>query len=197
MKSFSHAMVSGLLMAVCSLGAQAQNTYFLVSAGSTNYLGNAQSDADASLASQGQSGISSSLNNRGTGFKAMLGYRLTPTVSLEGGYADLGNFSYSATYAAGGLGADYKATGLNISAVNFFPLNQDIAMFGKLGVSYVNVKGSGSSGGVRIDTSDDKSSLGYGVGATYNLTDKWSLRTEWERIYSDVNLWSLGLQVRF
>jgi opacity protein-like surface antigen len=197
MKFSIYRLAFGCCVAASAMAANAQNPYFLLSTGNSTYSGNMQTETDASLAAWGQTGISSTINTRSTGYKAMLGYQLTPTISVEGGYLDLGTFPYSASYAAGALNTDFKATGLNISAVNFFPINSEISLFGKLGMSYLTVKGVGSTGAVSASTSQDKTSLGFGLGATYSLTEKLSLRTEWERPYNDINLLSLGLQVRF
>jgi hypothetical protein len=190
------------LFALCFLAAaaataQAQDRYFLLSVGNSNYMGNGQADADAVLAGAGQTGISSSLATRGTGYKAMLGYRLTPTWSVEGGYVDLGSYSYSATSSGGGLTATYRGLGLNASALGFFPLNGEVSVFGKMGLTYSGMKGSGANGALTLDNNQEKAGLGYGVGGLYHLTDKLGLRAEWERLNSDISLFSVGLQVRF
>ena len=193
-------ITAGMLAASAAtvpMQAQSQERYFLLSAGNTNTMGNSQADGDAALAGTGQTGISSSLATRSTGYKAMLGYRLNPTWAVEGGYVDLGSYRYSATASGGGLTADYRGLGLNASALGFFPLNGEVSVFGKLGLTYSNMKGSGSANGVTLDSNDDKAGLGYGVGGLYHLTDKLGLRAEWERLNSDITLFSVGLQVRF
>ena len=190
-------LIAVSLLAAGATAVQAQELYFLLSVGNTNFMGNAQSDADAVLARAGQTGIGSSLAARSTGYKAMLGYRLNPTWAVEGGYVDLGSYRYNATSSGGALTADYRGTGLNASALGFFPLNGEVSVFGKLGLTYSHLKGSGSTNGIKLDNTEEKAGLGYGVGGLYNLTDKLGLRAEWERLNSDITQFSVGLQVRF
>ena len=197
----SHRLPTPLLCIALLVGcnaALAQGPYALVSIGNSTYMGNAQSDGDAALTAAGQTGISSSLSTRGTGYKAMLGYQLNPSFAVEGGYWDIGNLTkYQATASGGGLNVDYKGIGLNASALGLAQVNTELSVFGKLGLTYSSVTGSGSGPGVSVSSTEEKASLGYGVGGIYNLTPKLGLRAEWERLYSDVTLFSVGLQVKF
>jgi len=176
--------------------AQAPSRYFLLSMGNSTYMGNAQNEADAALAGSGQTGISSSLSNRSTGYKAMLGFQLSPSLAVEGGVLDTGSFNYRASSSGSGLSADYRGLGLNVSALGLSSLNSEISVFGKLGLTYSATSGSSSSG-IALGSKDEKASLGYGLGGIYHLSDKLGLRAEWERLYSDVTLFSVGLQMRF
>ncbi len=190
------------LISVCLLlggaCAHAQGRYALVSIGNSTYMGNAQSDGDAALTTAGQTGISSSVSTRSTGYKALLGYQLSPSFAVEGGYWDIGNLAkYQATASGGGLNVDYKGMGLNASALGLAQINSELSVFGKLGLTYSSVTGSGSGPGVSVSSTEEKASLGYGVGGIYHLTPKLGLRAEWERLYSDVTLFSVGLQVKF
>lgn len=187
----------GLLLGLASVAqAQAPARYFLLSMGNSTYMGNAQNEADAVLAASGQTGISSTLSTRGTGYKAMLGYQLSPSLAVEGGVLDTGSFNYRASATGSGLNADYRGLGLNVSALGLSALNSEVSVFGKLGLTYSAMLGSSSSG-VPLGSKEEKASLGYGLGGVYHLNDKLGLRAEWERLYSDVTLFSVGLQVRF
>jgi OOP family OmpA-OmpF porin len=186
-----------LLLGLASVAqAQAPTRYFLLSMGNSTYMGNAQNEADAVLAGSGQTGISSTLGTRGTGYKAMLGYQLSPSLAVEGGVLDTGSFNYRASASGSGLNADYRGLGLNVSALGLSALNSEVSVFGKLGLTYSAMLGSGSSG-VALGSKEEKASLGYGLGGVYHLNDRLGLRAEWERLYSDVTLFSVGLQVRF
>jgi OOP family OmpA-OmpF porin len=194
---FSTPLMCVALLMGCT-AAQAQGPYALVSVGNSTYMGNAQNDGDAALTAAGQTGISSSLSTRGTGYKALLGYQLSPSFAVEGGYWDIGNLTkYQATASGGGLSVDYKGMGLNASALGLAQVNNELSVFGKLGLTYSSVTGSGSGTGMSVGSTEEKASLGYGVGGIYNLTPKLGLRAEWERLYTDVTLFSVGLQVKF
>ena len=193
----STLLALGLLATGCAVHAQLTDRYFLLSVGNATYTGNAQGDTDAFLSASGQSGISSSLNTSSNGYKAMLGYKLSPSWAVEGGFVDLGSYSYSATASGGGLRADFKGSGLNVSGLGLMAVNSEVSVFGKLGLTYSTTKGSGSGTGISLNTTDEKVRLGYGVGGIYHLTDKLGLRAEWERVSADINLFSVGLQARF
>jgi OOP family OmpA-OmpF porin len=183
--------------ACLSSAAWAGEKYILVSAGATTYSGTAQGDNDAALVRAGATGVQSTMGSNGTGYKFFLGYQFTPNFAVEGGYVDLGSLGYSATHATGTLSTDIKTTGYAVSAVGIAPVNNDLSFFGKAGMTIANVKGTGTGGGITVSTNEDKSSLSFGVGLTYQLTDKVGLRTELERISTDMNLFSLGLQIKY
>ena len=195
---FTPHLFALVLVTTCSAAtAQLSERYFLLSVGNAAYTGNAQSDTDTFLSTSGQTGISSGLNTNSNGYKAMLGYKLSPSWAVEGGLVELGTYSYSATASGGGLRADFKGMGLNLSGLGLMAVNSEISVFGKLGLTYSTTKGSGAGTGISLDTTDEKVRLGYGVGGVYHLTDRLGLRAEWERVSSDVNLFSIGLQARF
>lgn len=179
------------LLLTCG-AVSAQDRYFVLSMGNSTYMGNAQSAADTALANAGQTGISSSISNRSTGYKALLGFKLSPQIAVEGGYVDFGSFNYAATTSGGSVGADFRGYGLNASALRLAPVNSELSVFGKAGLTYSLMMGGGG-----ISSREDKLGVSYGVGARYHLTDKLGLRLEWERIYADVTLFSVGLQAKF
>jgi hypothetical protein len=109
----------------------------------------------------------------------------------------MGALGYNATFTGGSIGIDSRATGFNFSALALAPVNYQLSMFGKLGYTLGSVTAKGSSGGTTVSLTQDKSSLGFGFGGIYNITNTVGLRAEWERLYSDVNLLSFGLQAKF
>jgi hypothetical protein len=187
----------GLLLTCGAVSAQER--YFLLSMGNSTYLGNAQTDADAAQAAAGLTGISSTMGTRGTGYKAMLGYSLSPTIAVEGGVIDLGSLiKYQSTSSGGTLNLDNRGMGLNLSALAMSPINSELSVFAKLGGTYSrSVTSASGSASTNVTLNEEKTSLGYGIGGLYNLTNKLGLRLEWERLYADVTLFSVGLQAKF
>lgn len=187
------------VVALCaSAGALAQKSWYLLgSMGPSTYGSSVQSDTDADLTRQGKSGISSTSNSNSTGYKAMLGYQMNPNFAMEGGYMDMGSLGYNATFTGGNIGIDSRITGFNFSTVGLAPINYQLSAFGKLGYTLGTVTAKGSSGGTTVSLSQDKSSIGMGIGGLYSLTPNVGLRAEWERLYSDINLLSFGIQVKF
>lgn len=186
------------LALAASTGAWADKTWYLLgSVGPSTYGSSVQSDTDADLTRQGKTGISSTSSSSSTGYKAMLGYQLKPNLALEGGYVDMGSLGYNATFTGGSISIDSRVTGFNFSAIGLAPINYQLTAFGKLGYTLGTVTAKGSSGGTTVSLSQDKSSIGIGFGGIYSLTPNVGLRAEWERLYSDVNLLSFGIQVKF
>jgi OmpA-OmpF porin, OOP family len=186
-----------LALATCTSAWADKSWYFLGALGPSSYGGGTQTDADADLARQGKTGISSSSASSSTGYKAMLGYQLSPRFAVEGGYVDMGSLGYNASFTGGSIAIDSRATGLNFSGLGLMPVNYQLSVFGKLGYTLGSVTARGSSGGTTVGLTQDKSSLGLGFGGIYNITHTIGLRAEWEKLYSDVNLLSFGLQARF
>jgi OmpA-OmpF porin, OOP family len=182
---------------VASSGAWAEKQwYFLGSLGPSTYGSGVQSDSDAYLSRLGKININAT-STGSTSHKAVLGYQLTPSFALEGGYLDTGAVGYKTMFTSGRVGIDSRVTGFNFSALGLAPLNYQLSMFGKLGYNLGSVAAHGSSGGTTVSLAQEKSSLGFGFGGVYNITNSVGLRAEWERLYNDVNLLSFGLQARF
>ncbi len=100
-------------------------------------------------------------NCTGTGFNALVGYRITPYTSAEVSYAKLGNLN-------GG-----SANSRGLALVTYWPIIGDLSAMGRLGAN--NTEFTPSSGSTT-------SSLEYslGVGASYPIGPGVSLRAQWE-----------------
>ena len=83
-------------------------------------------------------------------------------------------------------------SGYELTASARYPVNSELSVFGKAGLTYSLMLGGGG-----VSSREEKLGVAYGVGGLYHLTDKLGLRLEWERVYSDVTLFSVGLQARF
>ena len=153
-------------------------------------------------------------HNIDTGYKLFGGYQFGKNFSVEGGYFDLGRFSYVASSTppatAGSKSGSIKLNGLNIDAVGMLPLTEKFSAFGRVGLNYAQAKDSFSSTGAAPATttpSAEKTSTSYklGVGVQYDLNKSWGVRAEAERYRiddaignkGDVDLYSLGLVYRF
>jgi len=171
--------------------------YFLGAIGPSTYGSSVQTDTDADLSRQGKTGISSTSSSSSTGYKAVLGYQLNPSVAFEGGYVDMGSLGYNATFTGGSIAIDSKITGYNFFALGIAPVSYQLSMFGKVGYTLGSVTARGSSGGTSVSLTQDRASLGVGFGGIYSITNTIGVRAEWEKLYNDVNLLSFGLQAKF
>jgi OmpA-OmpF porin, OOP family len=151
-----------------------------------------------------------------TGYKFFGGYRFNSNFALEGGYADFSKLGARREFASQlpGFGSnDIGASGFYFGAVGVVPLPNRFSLFGKLGTGYTTSTGSMSISGAAlplltpVDMSMRRSewSSKYGLGASYEMSNKLGLRFEYERINSagdgriegNAGMWSLGLIRRY
>jgi len=204
------------------VGCAAMNSAYAAADDSFWYVGGniGQSRAkidDDKITSQLQgAGLPSSISDsdRDTAFKLFGGYKFNKNFAVEGGYFDLGQFSYTATTTppalAGTLSGNARINGLNIDAVGFLPITEKFSAFGRVGLNYAQVKDSFSSTGAVATPSDpspSKNAANYklGLGVQYDFTESLGMRAEVERYRiddaigntGDVDMYSLGLVYRF
>lgn len=162
------------------------------------------------LLSQGFDTTSISEDDRELGFKLFGGYQFNRYLALEGGYFDLGKFSFRATtLPAGTLSGDIKLKGVNLDVVGLLPFTDRLSAIGRAGANYAEAKDSfATTGGIDVlDSSPGKKDTNYkfGLGLQYALTDNWGVRGEVERYRvndavgndGDVDLFSIGMLYRF
>ena len=116
------------------------------------------------------------------------GYQFTPHFALEVGAADLGSVSSSS--------GDVNGHSVFLDAVGILPLSDRWSVLGRIGMAQVNLNTSFGD--------DSGNGLKVGLGAQYALTDKVSIRGEWERyqanVFGDkpnVDQYTVGLKVGF
>lgn len=158
-------------------------------------------------------GISFDDNDSDVGFKLLAGRKFNKNFAVEGGYFNLGEFGFTATYpAANSFSGNIKLQGLNLDAVGILPFTEKFSAFGRVGLLYTQGKdrftGANAGAGVAAANSNPKKSEAnykYGVGLQYDLTRALGLRGEWERYRvndavgnkGDVDMLSVGLVYRF
>jgi OOP family OmpA-OmpF porin len=204
------------------VGCAAMNSAYAASDDSFWYVGGnlgksrTKIDDDKILSSLQASGLPSTISDtdRDTAFKLFGGYKFNKNFAVEGGYFDLGQFSYTATTTppalAGTLNGKAKFSGLNIDAVGFLPFTEKFSAFARLGLNYTQAKDSFSSTGAVATPSNpspskDSANYKFGLGVQYDFTESLGMRVEAERYRiddaignkGDVDMYSLGLVYRF
>lgn len=210
---FSKASALGLMAfaTLISLMAMSQESggYFGAN------IGRAQADIDEArivddLASAGITQTSIDEDERDTGYKIFGGYRFNKYWALEGGYFDLGEFSFTATtLPAGTLSGRIKVKGVNLDLVGFIPFTEKFAAFGRAGANYAEAKDKFTATGLVnvLDPSRKERDTNYkfGVGLQYAFTPSFAMRAEAERYRindavgndGDIDLFSLGVLFGF
>ncbi|MET0310469.1 MAG: outer membrane beta-barrel protein [Burkholderiaceae bacterium] len=138
---------------------------------STNgYIGfNAgRSDYDVSCGTGGQA-----CDDTDRAWKLYTGSMMNPYFGAELGLINFGEIDRA--------GGSTRASGLNLSLVGRAPIGNMFSVFGKVGTTYSRGRTSAAAGtGVRTG-SDNGFGLSYGLGASVDFTQNWSLVLEWER----------------
>jgi OOP family OmpA-OmpF porin len=153
------------------------------------------------------------------GFKLFGGRTFNKYFAIEGGYFNLGKFSFTAqTLPAGSLTGETKFQGLNLDAVGILPITQKFSASARIGGTYTEAKGTYSgTGAVSLlnaagvnavgKTDPKKTEAGYkfGAGLQYDFTRSLAVRAEAERYRvndavgnkGDIDLLSVGLIYTF
>ena len=161
-------------------------------------------------------GVSESTNQKDEAYKFFAGYQFNSNLGLEGGYTDLGKFSYNYSGATSAT-STYKTHAWSLAATGTAPLGQGFSLFGKLGLALTRANDSISDPGNLLagattpallgNSSHSRTAVMWGAGAEYAFNSRYSLRAEYEDYgrVGDSNstgsakdaLWSMGLKVNF
>jgi long-chain fatty acid transport protein len=138
-----------------------------------------------------------SVNDHVEGWKVYTGYEFNKYLGVEGGYANLNDFTVkTATTRTKGTSDAWT-----LAAVGAYPLTNKFSVTGKLGAAYVLTKADVKVGAAHtVRSGDDSYRPYYGVGVNYALFDNLSLRADWERFdldHSNVDLMTAGFAVKF
>jgi len=203
-----------VLAAIASQFAMADDTGWYIGGN----IGQASTKIDnpritAQLLGAGLTTTAISNNDRDTGYKIFAGYKISPTLAIEGGYFNLGQFGYVATTAvpnAGTLIGNIKLQGVNLDGVVTLPVTDQFSVFGRLGLNYAQARDSLASTGLvprPANPNPGKTQLNYkfGAGVQYDFTPSLGMRFEAERYRindavgnkGDVDLVSVGLVYYF
>ncbi len=165
---------------------------------------------NSSLLSQGFVNTDTTNDDKDNGWKVFGGYQLNKYFALEGGYFDLGEYSFQAnTLPVGTYSGNIRIKGINLDAVGILPITQKISAFGRLGLNTAKAQthfaGTGAVNVLDPDHSKRDTNYKMGLGLAYAFTPSLALRAEAERYRiddtmnnrGDVDLVSLGLVYRF
>jgi OOP family OmpA-OmpF porin len=143
-------------------------------------------------------------------YKIFGGYKFNQYFALEGGYFNLGKFSFvSTTNPQGTLTGKIKIQGLNLDAVGILPLSEKFSALGRIGVQYAQASDNfdGTGAVVVLDPNPSKNAANYkvGLGVQYDVTPSVGLRGEYERYRindavgnrGDIDFLSVGLVFGF
>jgi OmpA-OmpF porin, OOP family len=211
MKQTINAALIAAALVVCT-PAHAQ-WYAGATGGEARSRGSAEGLAEQYL-DLGYTSSQSQADKRDAAYRVFGGYRFNRHFALEAAYADLGKFTVNSTVVPTGTFAqNIKTTGFDVSAIATLPVTEKFNLFARAGAFRSERKiDYAASGSVEIlqnlSTEKQRQTRGlYGIGATYDLTQRIALRAEWtrhERLGNplvtgsrDIEVFSLGVAYRF
>lgn len=158
-------------------------------------------------ASAGQSSFdiscpaASSCDDTDTAWKIYGGLEVNEYISMEVGYADLGEAKIS-----GATTGTAEVNGMTIQVIGNLALNPSFSLIGRGGMNILNLDVV-TTGGEVLDEGDTDIAWSLGLGAQYNLSNSVGLRLEWERYFKvgdadttgdmDIDLFSAGVVYKF
>lgn len=171
-------------------------------------------DLNEALALSGITARLTTVDTKDTALKVYGGYRITRHWAVEAAFQNLGEVTEGFDITSGGSGTGdlrFKVQGFQLSGVALAPLGEHFTLFAKAGVNFWDVKSTIKVTGPGGTVSDQVLASGvspqFGLGALYRLSDRLSLRAEWERALNvgdesktgqaDFSVYTLGLQYAF
>jgi OmpA-OmpF porin, OOP family len=107
-------------------------------------------------------------NNNQTGAGFFLGFKVNEMFAIEADYMDLGGFDTPTS--------NIKGTGMGVSGVLTSPINQQFAVFGKLGIASTTLKETAGAGFVGGPFTRNNTGLSFGLGGEYHATPMLDIR---------------------
>lgn len=144
----------------------------------------------------------SSCDDTDTAYKIYGGLEVNEYISMEVGYADLGE-----TSVTGATTGTAEVNGMTLAMVGTFAVSPSITLIGRGGMNILNLEVNETTGGVPSNDGDTDVAWSLGLGAQYNFTKSVGLRVEYERFFdvgdadttgeTDVDLISAGIVFKF
>jgi OOP family OmpA-OmpF porin len=168
----------------------------------TPYIGGniGQSSSDITC----QTGVN--CDDSDTAWKIFGGMEMNEYISMEVGYADLGEVKYS-----GAKSGTRYTNGMIMDLVGTYAINPSFILSARGGLNILNTEVNGTIAGTPTENTGDTDVVwSFGVGGQYNLTPSVGLRLDWERFFeagspdsnggtgeADIDMLSAGVVYKF
>lgn len=143
----------------------------------------------------------STCDDSDTAYKVYGGLEVNEFISMEVGYANLGDVEYSAPTGTRGT------HGMIVQLVGSYALNPSFTLLARGGMNIFNTEVEGAVAGASGNQGDTDVSWSLGLGAQYNFNKSLGLRVEWERYFevgdpdstgeADIDLVTAGVVFKF
>lgn len=147
-----------------------------------------------------------SCDDSDTAWKIYGGLEINEYISMEVGYIDLGESTFSGTQSG-----TRETNGMTTAVVGTYAISPSFILSGRGGMNFLNTEVNGTIAGTPTQNTGDTDVVwSFGVGAQYNLTPAVGLRLDWERFFetgssdfnggtgeADIDLFSAGVVYKF
>jgi OOP family OmpA-OmpF porin len=167
------------------------------------YAGAGFGQSKATDACTGASTLGVACDDTDTALRIFGGYQFNPNLAVEVGYSDLGK----ATASVPGLSGEWKSTAWDFMAVGMLPINPQLSVLGKIGLSSWSLDSTITASGIGSTTySPTGSDVTYALGVQYAFTPTIGMRAEWQKFanigddvtgQSDVDVISASILFKF
>jgi OOP family OmpA-OmpF porin len=148
-----------------------------------------------------------SCDDKETAWGVFAGYQFNRYIAVETGWTDLGEITATGSAGAIPFSAGISAKGWEFVGVGSIPVSEQFSAYAKAGAYRWRVRGTVAATGLGTASANDSGTdFTYGLGLRFDFTKNVGARLEWQR-YNDVgssntgegdlNLWSLGVLVKF
>ncbi len=160
-------------------------------------------DTRRSLATNAVVLSSFSSDDKDVGYRLFVGKQLNRFFSVEAGYSDLGETTFTSNSQIGTAGANIKYRGVSLDLITQVPFTERFSAYTRLGVAYMEAKTehTGIRNAGRGNQTEKGAAGKVGLGLEYKFSEALAMRAEYERTRLDdsirtkanVDLMSLGL----
>jgi len=176
-----------LFALVASAAALAGSSAYAADDAGTGYIGAGVVGSRYEFNAPGAAVSGDNHSGSKAGGKVYGGYNIDNTWAVEAGYADFGKRSYNYTVADNPGGINTDAYSYYVAGKGTWPVNQQIALFGKLGVAR-NHNEVFTTGAASVGGSENKTALYASVGAEYAINKNVKVSLEYENYgHSDID----------
>ncbi|MBU2642741.1 MAG: outer membrane beta-barrel protein [Gammaproteobacteria bacterium] len=151
-----------------------------------------------------------SCDDSDTAWKIYGGLEINEYISMEVGYIDLGEATFTGTQAG-----TRETNGMTTAIVGTYAISPSFTLSGRGGMNFLNTEVNGTiaatpTNPTNNNTGDTDVVWSFGVGAQYNITPSVGLRLDWERFFeagssdynggtgeADIDLFSAGVVYKF
>ena len=134
-----------------------------------------------------------------TAFKVYAGYKFNPYFAFEGQYFDYGEAKENLA-AVGGERVEVSADGFAAYALGILPVSERFDFFGKIGAAWWDGEIKNKTTGFKY-VDESGYDLAFGFGASFDVTDRFIIRADFEAIDSDkideIYSWMASVQWAF